>query len=128
MARQVNDLVDSLDLSAFYAPYEGDDRRNAPYDPSMMVKVLIYAYATGTFSSRRIARKLEGDVAFRMLAADNFPQHRTVCEFRRRHLKDFRALFVEVVRVARSMGLARFGALSAGGTLRSGPTPASARP
>ena len=116
LAHQVNDLVDSLDLSAFYAPYEGDDRRNAPYDPSMMVKVLIYAYATGTFSSRRIARKLEEDVALRMLAAGNFPQHRTVCEFRRRHLDDFRALFVEVVRTARAMGLARFGALSVDGT------------
>ena len=116
LAHQVSDLVDSLDLSAFYAPYEGDGRRNAPYDPSMMVKVLIYAYATGTFSSRRIARKLEEDVAFRMLAAGNFPQHRTVCEFRRRHLEDFRALFVEVVRTARAMGLASFGALSAGGT------------
>ena len=116
LAHQVSDLVDSLDLSAFYAPYEGDGRRNAPYDPSMMVKVLIYAYATGTFSSRRIARKLEEDVALRMLAAGNFPQHRTVCEFRRRHLDDFRALFVEVVRVARSMGLASFGALSVDGT------------
>ena len=82
----------------------------------MMVKVLVYAYATGTFSSRRIARKLEGDVAFRMLAASNFPQRRTVCEFRRRHLDDFRSLFVEVVRVAWAMGLARFGALSVDGT------------
>ena len=116
LAHQVSDLVDSLDLSAFYSPYEGDGRRNAPYAPSMMVKVLIYAYATGTFSSRRIARRLEEDVALRMLAAGNFPQRRTVCEFRRRHLEDFRSLFVEVVRVARSMGLARFGALSAGGT------------
>ena len=82
----------------------------------MMVKVLSCACATGTFSSRRIARKLEEDVAFRMLAADNFPQRRTACGFRRRHLDDFRSLFVEVVRVARSMGLVRFGALSAGGT------------
>ena len=116
LAHQVSDLVDSLDLSAFYAPYEGDGRRNARCDPSMMVKVLIYAYATGTFSSRRIAGKLEEDVALRMLAAGNFPQHRTVCEFRRRHLEDFRALFVEVVRTARAMGLASFGALSVDGT------------
>ena len=109
-------MVDSLDLPAFYVPYEGDGRRNAPYEPSMMVRVLIYAYATGTFPSRRIARKLEEDVAFRMLAAGNFPQHRTVCELRRRHLDDFRSLFVEVARVARAMGLARFGALSVDGT------------
>ena len=59
----------------------------------MMVKVLIYAYATGTFSSRAVARKLEEDVAFRMLAAGNFAQHRTVCEFRRRHLAEFSELF-----------------------------------
>ena len=95
----VSDVVDALDLTAFYAPYEGDGRRNAPYEPSMMVKVLIYAYATGTFSSRAVARKLEEDVAFRMLAAGNFPQHRTVCEFRRRHLGEFSELFVGVVQV-----------------------------
>ena len=82
----------------------------------MMLKVLIYGYATGVYSSRVIARKLEEDVAFRMLAAGNFPQHRTICEFRRRHLKDFGRLFVEVVGVAREMGLVRFGTLSLDGT------------
>ena len=82
----------------------------------MMVKVLLYAYATGVFSSRGIARRLEEDVAFRVLAAGNFPPHRTVCEFRRRHLEDFKALFVEVVRLARELGLARFGKLSIDGT------------
>ena len=112
----VSDLADALDLSAFYAPYEGDGRRNAPYEPTMMVKVLIYAYATGMFSSRAIARKLEEDVAFRVLGAENFPQHRTICEFRRRHLEDFERLFVEVVRVAREMGVARFETLSVDGT------------
>ena len=86
LSHQVSELVDSLDLGSFYAPYEGDGRRNAPYEPSMMLKVLIYGYATGVYSSRGIARKLEEDVAFRMLAAGNFPQHRTICEFRRRHL------------------------------------------
>ena len=94
LAHHVSDLVDGLDLTAFYVPYEGDGRRNAPYAPRMMVKVLLYAYATGVFSSREIARKLEEDVAFRMLAAGNFPQHRTVCEFRRRHLAEFSELFV----------------------------------
>ena len=116
LAHHVSDVVDALDLTAFYSPYEGDGRRNAPYEPSMMVKVLIYAYATGTFSSRAVARKLEEDVAFRMLAAGNFPQHRTVCEFRRRHLAEFSELFVGVVQVAREMGLARFGKLSIDGT------------
>ena len=116
LAHHVSDLVDGLDLTAFYAPYEGDGRRNAPYAPRMMVKVLLYAYATGVFSSRKVARKLEEDVAFRMLAAGNFPQHRTVCEFRRRHLEDFKALFVEVVRLSQELGLARFGKLSIDGT------------
>ena len=104
--------MDGLDLTAFYALYEGDGRRNAPYEPRMMVKVLLYAYATGVFSSRRVARKLEEDVGFRVLAAGNFPQHRTLCEFRRRHLEDFQALFVEVVRLAQELGLARLGKLS----------------
>ena len=115
LAHHVSDLVDALDLSAFYAPYEGelsafyapyegDGRRNSPYDPRMMVKVLVYGYATGTFSSRKLARKLEEDIAFRMLAAGNFPQHRTLCEFRRRHLEDFGAVFAEVVRLARDDG------------------------
>ena len=116
LAHHVSDLVDGLDLTAFYALYEGDGRRNAPYEPRMMVKVLLYAYATGVFSSRRVARKLEEDVAFRVLAAGNFPQHRTLCEFRRRHLADFQALFVEVVRLAQELGLARFGKLSVDGT------------
>ena len=112
LAHHVSDLVDGLDLTAFYALYEGDGRRNAPYEPRMMVKVLLYAYATGVFSSRRVARKLEEDVGFRVLAAGNFPQHRTLCEFRRRHLEDFQALFVEVVRLAQELGLARLGKLS----------------
>ena len=116
LAHHVSDLVNSLELGAFYSRYEGDGRRNSPYEPSMMVKVLIYAYATGVFSSRAIARKLEEDVAFRVLAAGNFPQHRTICEFRRRHLEDFEAMFVEVVRVAREMGVVRFGTLSVDGT------------
>ena len=112
LAQHVSDLVDGVDLTAFYAPYAGDGRRNAPYEPRMMLKVLLYAYATGVFSSRGIARKLEEDVAFRVLGAGNFPQHRTLCEFRRRHLADFKELFVAVVRLARELGLARFGKLS----------------
>ena len=56
----------------------------------MMVKVLVYGYATGVFSSRGMARKLEEDVAFRLLGAGNFPSHRTLCEFRRRHLEEFK--------------------------------------
>ena len=116
LADHVSDLVDGLELSAFYAPYEGDGRRKSPYEPAMMLKVLIYGYATGVFSSRGIARRLEEDVAFRVLGAGNFPSHRTICEFRRRHLEDFKRLFVEVVSLAREMGVANFGKLSVDGT------------
>ncbi len=116
LAQHVSDLADAVDLGAFYGRYRGDGRRNSPYDPRTMVKVLIYAYATGTFSSRKMARKLEEDVAFRMLAAGNFPKHRTLCEFRRRHLGDFRAVFVEVVMLARALGLAGLGRVSVDGT------------
>ena len=112
----ISDTVDALDLGAFYAPYEGDGRRNQPFDPRLMVKVLLYAYATGTFSSRRIARKLEDDVAYRVLAASNFPAHRTIAEFRQQHLPVFEALFVQVVQIAREAGLVRLGALAIDGT------------
>ena len=67
----------------------------------MMLKVLIYAYATGTFSSRRIAQKIEEDVAYRVLAAGSFPQHRTICDFRREHLQNFIVLFKQVVQIAK---------------------------
>ena len=116
LAYHVSDIVDALDLRAFYAPYEGDGRRKSPYEPGMMVKILVYAYATEVFSSRRIARMVEEDIAFRVLAAGNFPHHRTICEFRRRHLADLERLFVDVVRVAGEMGLTDFGKLSIDGT------------
>ena len=74
LAHHVSELVDRMDLTAFYAPYEGDGRCNAPYEPRMMLKVLIYAYATGVFSSRKIARKLETDVAFRDTGGGQLPE------------------------------------------------------
>ena len=112
----IADTVAALDLQAFYAAYEGDGRRNQPFDPQMMVTVLLYAYATGTFSSRRIARKLEEDVAYRVLAAGNFPAHRTIAEFRQQHLAAFEALFVRVVQLAREAGVVQLGALAVDGS------------
>ena len=116
LAHFVSDVVDELDLSAFYKPYEGDGRRKMPYDPRMMLKVLIYGYSTGVFSSRKLARKLEEDVAFRLLGGGNFPAHRTLCAFRRRHLRDFQSLFVQVVQIARAAGLVSLGTLAVDGT------------
>jgi transposase/IS5 family transposase len=112
----INDTVDSLKLSAFHARYAAGGSRNQPYHPAMMVKVLVYAYATGVFSSRKIARKLHEDVAFRVLGADNFPAHRTVREFRALHLGEFTELFVQVVRLAREMGLVKLGTIAVDGT------------
>ena len=112
----IADTVAAMDLTALYAPYAGDGRRNQPFDPQMMVTVLLYAYATGTFSSRRIARKLEEDVAYRVLAAGNFPAHRTIAEFRQQHLAAFEGLFVQVVQVAREAGVVRLGTLAIDGT------------
>jgi len=116
LAYFVSEAVEALDLSAFYEPYEGDGRRNCPFDPRMMLKILLYGYATGTFSSRKIARKLHEDVAFRVLCAENFPAHRTIAEFRERHLDEFHKLFVQVVQIAREAGLMRLGTLAVDGT------------
>ena len=116
LAYFINDTVDSLNLSSFHARYGVGGPRNQPFHPAMMVKVMVYAYATGTFSSRKIARKLHEDIAFRVLAADNFPAHRTIREFRALHLAEFTELFVQVVRLAREMGLAKLGTIAVDGT------------
>ena len=116
LAYFVAEMIEELDLTPFYAPYMGDGRRKMPYEPSMMLKVLVYAYISGVFSSRKIARKLEEDVVFRVLGAGNFPSHRTICDFRKRHLKDFKALFMELVRLAREAGLLSLGTLAVDGT------------
>ena len=112
----ISDAIESLDLSAFYRRYDGDGRRNQPFEPAMMLKVLLYGYATGTFSSRKLATKLEEDVAYRYLGGGCFPAHRTIAEFRQRHLGEFRDLFVQVVRLAQEVGLVRLGTLVFDGT------------
>jgi transposase len=116
LAYFVSDAVDGLELSALHARYAGGGPRNQPFHPAMMVKVLVYAYASGVFSSRKIAKKLHEDVAFRVLAAGNFPAHRTISEFRAFHLKELSELFVQVVRLAREMGLVKLGTIAVDGT------------
>jgi len=116
LAYFISDTVDGLDLSAFHARYAGGGSRNQPFHPAMMVKVLVYAYATGVFSSRKIARKLHEDVALRVLGAGNFPAHRTVSDFRAFHLKELSELFAQVVRLAREMGLVKLGTIAVDGT------------
>lgn len=116
LAYFISDTVDSLNLGAFHARYAGGGPRNQPFHPAMMVKVLVYAYATGVFSSRKIAKKLHEDVAFRVLAGDNFPAHRTIRDFRALHLAEFTELFTQVVRLAREMGLVKLGTIAVDGT------------
>ncbi|MCH8820060.1 MAG: transposase [Acidobacteria bacterium] len=91
LAYFIGETVDLMDLSDFFKHYEGDGRRNQPFHPRMMVKILLYGYATGVFSSRKLARKMTEDVAFQVLAAGNFPAHRTIAEFRQRHLIEVKA-------------------------------------
>ena len=116
LAYFISDSVDSLDLSAFHARYAKGGPRNQPFHPAMMVKVLIYGYATGTFSSRKLAAKLHDDVALRVLAAENYPAHRTLSDFRALHLQELAALFVQVVHLARECGLVKLGTVAVDGT------------
>ncbi|MEI6601748.1 MAG: IS1182 family transposase [Comamonadaceae bacterium] len=116
LAYFISDTVDSLNLSAFHVRYAGGGSRNQPFHPAMMVKVMVYAYATGVFSSRKIAKKLHEDVAFRVLGAANFPAHRTIRDFRALHLNEFTELFIQVVRLAREMGLVKLGTIAVDGT------------
>jgi len=116
LAHFISDTVDTLDLSAFHTRYDKGGPRNQPFHPAMMVKVLVYGYATGVFSSRKIARKLHEDVAFRVLGAGNFPAHRTIRDFRAFHLRELSELFVQVVRLAREMGLVKLGTIAVDGT------------
>jgi transposase len=116
LAYFIGDTVDALDLKAFYARYEGGGSRNQPFHPAMMVKLLVFGYATGVFSSRKMERRLHEDLAFRMLGAGNFPKHRTIRDFRALHLKELADLFVQVVKLAKEMGLVKLGTVAIDGT------------
>jgi transposase len=115
LARFVGDLVEGLELSAIEDSYD-EERGYPPYHPRMMVKVLLYAYATGTYSSRRIAAKLEDSVAFRFLAAGNQPDFRTISDFRKRHGEALSELFGQVLRLCQKAGLVKLGRVAVDGT------------
>lgn len=112
----ISETIERLDLQKFYARYEGDGRRNQPYDPAMLAKVLVYGYATGVFSSRKIARRLYEDIAFRFLGAGNFPRHRTICDFRAKHWPEFIELVVQVIKLASELGLVKLGTIALDGS------------
>jgi transposase len=112
----VSDVVDQLDLSAMDEVYGGEKRGQPPYDPRMMTKVLVYAYCVGVFSSRRIERRLVEDIAFRVLAADNQPNFRTISDFRKNHLKTLEGLFEQVLKIALEAGAMKVGRVALDGT------------
>jgi transposase len=101
----VADVVDALDLSAFYASYRDDGRGGATYDPALMLAVLLYAYCSGERSSRRIEAHLVDDVAYRVLAANERPDHATLARFRRRHQDAIAELFGQVLGLCIAGGL-----------------------
>jgi transposase len=112
----VSDLVDELDLSAITSVYEDEERGLPPYHPVMLTKVLVYAYCIGIFSSRRIQRRVAEDVGFRVLAAGNQPDFRTIADFRKRHLTALRGFFEQVLRLAREMGAPHLGRVALDGS------------
>ena len=116
LAYFIDDLVDGFDLRAIEAPYEDELRGGPPYHPGMMVKVLLYAYCTGVYSSRRIARRLHEDIAFRVLAAGNTPDFRTISDFRKQHLAALGGLFGQVLALAQQAGLVKLGQVALDGT------------
>jgi len=112
----VSDLVDHLDLSAITAVYEDEERGYPPYHPVMLTKVLVYAYCVGVFSSRKIQHRLVEDIAFRVLAAGNAPDFRTIADFRKAHLPALKGFFEQVLGVARDLGTLRVGRVAIDGS------------
>lgn len=112
----VIDVVDELELTGFYGSYRADGRGGAVYDPAMMLAVLLYAYCTGERSSRRIERRLVEDVAYRVLAANQAPDHATLARFRRRHEAAIAALFGQVLGLCVKAGLVDAGVVAIDGT------------
>jgi transposase len=112
----VLDVIAELDLAAFYAEFRLDGRGGAVYDPAMMLGVLVYAYCTGERSSRRIERRLVDDVAYRVLAANQHPDHATLARFRRRHQGAIAGLFGQVLALCVKAGLVDTGVVAIDGT------------
>jgi transposase len=116
LAYCVSDVVDQLDLSAIESVYEEEDRGQPPYHPRMMTKMLVYGYCVGVFSSRRIQKRLVEDVAFRVLAAGNQPDFRTIADFRKLHLQALEALFQQVLRLVLEVGALKLGRVALDGS------------
>src|SRR6266571_6011347 len=112
----VSDVIDNLNLSAMDAVYGEEQRGQPPYDPRMMTKVLVYGYCVGVYSSRRIQQRLAEDIAFRVLAAGNAPNFRTMSDFRKIHLATLEGLFEQVLKIALKAGAKKLGRVALDGT------------
>jgi transposase len=116
LAYFVGDVVDQLDLTAIYAAYEKELRGQPPYDPRMMAKLLVYGYCVGVYSARKVQRRLVEDVAFRVLAAGNEPDFRTISDFRKIHRKALEGLFEQVLKIVLETGAMKLGRVALDGT------------
>jgi transposase len=117
LARFFVDVVSAPDLGAIYASYEEKDGwGQSAYAPAMMVRVLLYGYATGVYSSRKMEAKTYDDVAFRYLSADAHPDHDTLAEFRKRHLEALAGLFTQALLLCEKAGLVKLGHVAIDGT------------
>jgi transposase len=116
LAYFVSDLIDELNLSAIESYYEQEERGYPPYHPRMMTKILVYGYCVGVFSSRRLQKRLHEDIAFRVLAADNQPDFRTLSDFRKIHLATLQGLFEQVLRMAVELGALKLGRIAIDGS------------
>jgi transposase len=112
----LTDTVATLDLTPIFAHYERELRGQPPFHPRMMVALLLYCYATGTRSSRKIMRRCQVDVACRVIVGEDIPDFRTISDFRKIHLARLEALFVEVLKLCALAGLARVGTIALDGT------------
>ena len=112
----VSETIDEMDLWDIEREYEKSLAGYPPYHPRMMTKILFYAYCTGVYSSRKISKKLEVEVAFRVLAAGNHPDFRTISDFRKQHLPALAAMFKQVLTLCRKAGMVRLGHVALDGT------------
>jgi len=112
----VRDVLERIDLSPITSVYEQEERGYPPYHPKVMTGILLYGYCTGITSSRKLAQRCQEDVAFRVLAANNGPDFRTISDFRKRHLEALQHVFVEILTLCQKAGLVKFGHLSLDGT------------
>src|SRR5438034_6354606 len=117
LALFLSDVVDELDLSPIFSTYEeGDGRGQPPFHPAMMVKLLLYAYCMGKPSSRKIERVTYEEIPYRVLAANQHPDHDSLAEFRKRHLKALASLFQQVLKLCQAAGLVKLGHVALDGS------------